>query len=124
LDSIKEAKAESERELKKKAEDSAKEIANLSTEIEGLKVKVKQFGDYDEIKRELEIMKVCLGVVNRDVIDTRKVLNRSSLSSPALTSMSTMMSTSPILTLKLQTNRNPAHWKTFLLPKTNDCSMK
>ena len=58
LDSIKEAKAESERELKKKAEDSTKEINNLSTEIEGLKAKVKQFGDYDEIKRELEIMKV------------------------------------------------------------------
>ena len=58
LDSIKEAKAGSERELKKKAEDSTKEINNLSAEIEGLKAKVKQFGDYDEIKRELGIMKV------------------------------------------------------------------
>jgi hypothetical protein len=28
------------------------------TEIESLKARVKQFGDYDEIKRELEIMKV------------------------------------------------------------------
>lgn len=27
-------------------------------EIESLRSKVKQFGDYDEIKRELEIMKV------------------------------------------------------------------
>jgi homeobox protein cut-like len=29
-----------------------------ASEIETLRSKVKQFGDYDEIKRELEIMKV------------------------------------------------------------------
>jgi len=38
-----------------------------ASEIETLRSKVKQFGDYDEMKRELEIMKVscpglaCLG---------------------------------------------------------------
>ena len=58
LDSIKEAKAESEREGKKRADEAAKEISAQATEIENLKSKVKQFGDYDEIKRELEIMKV------------------------------------------------------------------
>lgn len=34
-----------------------------ATEIESLRSKVKQFGDYDEIKRELEIMKVNLCMV-------------------------------------------------------------
>ena len=29
-----------------------------TTEIEGLKAKAKQYVDYDDIKRELEIMKV------------------------------------------------------------------
>jgi hypothetical protein len=33
-------------------------VDGQSTEIEGLKSRVKQYGDYDEIKRELEIMKV------------------------------------------------------------------
>lgn len=63
LDSMKEAKAESERELKKKVGDSGKENSSLTTEIEVLKSKVKQFGDYDEIKRELEIMKASLASV-------------------------------------------------------------
>ncbi len=58
LDSLKEAKAESERTEKKRAEESAKEIVTQSAEIESLRSKVKQFADYDEIKRELEIMKV------------------------------------------------------------------
>jgi homeobox protein cut-like len=58
LDSLKESKAEVEQSAKKRSEESAKEIATQSAEIESLKSKVKQFGDYDEIKRELEIMKV------------------------------------------------------------------
>jgi homeobox protein cut-like len=58
LDSLKEAKAEQERESSKKAEEATKEISTLTAEIDGLKSRVKQFGDYDEIKRELEIMKV------------------------------------------------------------------
>lgn len=58
LDSLKEAKADQERESSKKAEDATKEISTLTAEIDGLKSRVKQFGDYDEIKRELEIMKV------------------------------------------------------------------
>ncbi|RSH91821.1 hypothetical protein EHS25_009191 [Saitozyma podzolica] len=57
LDQAKEAKAEVERTQRKKAEDAAKEIASQVAEIETLKSKVKQYSDYDEIKRELEIMK-------------------------------------------------------------------
>ncbi|KAK8853171.1 hypothetical protein IAR55_003872 [Kwoniella newhampshirensis] len=57
LDSVKEAKADSERVAKKQVEDAAKELAAQSVEIESLKSKVKQYSDYDEIKRELEIMK-------------------------------------------------------------------
>ncbi|KAK1922128.1 CASP C terminal-domain-containing protein [Papiliotrema laurentii] len=57
LETLKESKAESERAEKKRAEEQAKEIATQAAEIESLKAKVKQFGDYDEIKRELEIMK-------------------------------------------------------------------
>jgi homeobox protein cut-like len=37
---------------------SVTDIVFQSAEIDGLKARVKQFGDYDEIKRELEIMKV------------------------------------------------------------------
>jgi homeobox protein cut-like len=67
----------------KKAEDVSKEIQNKvgcfcfclavrlendslgcgfitqAVEIEQLKLRLKQYGDYDEIKRELEIMKAC-----------------------------------------------------------------
>ncbi|WVQ84708.1 hypothetical protein IAT38_006864 [Cryptococcus sp. DSM 104549] len=57
LDSVKEAKAESERLAKKHAEEAAREIASQGAEIESLKAKVKQYADYDEVKRELEIMK-------------------------------------------------------------------
>jgi homeobox protein cut-like len=73
LDQLKEAKSESERVLQRKVDEAVKDAAtqvicssNLdlssaydqATEIESLRGKVKQFGDYDEIKRELEIMKV------------------------------------------------------------------
>ncbi|WWC64644.1 uncharacterized protein I303_107255 [Kwoniella dejecticola CBS 10117] len=57
LDQIKEQKAESDRIAKKKEDELAKEVASQTTEIQSLKTKVKQYSDYDEIKRELEIMK-------------------------------------------------------------------
>lgn len=41
----------------KKILDIAKELQKKVAEIEQLKQRLKQFGDYDEIKRELEIMK-------------------------------------------------------------------
>lgn len=58
LDQVKETKAETERAENKRAEDAARESANQAAEINSLRTKVKQFSDYDEIKRELEIMKV------------------------------------------------------------------
>ncbi|KAI0733144.1 CASP C terminal-domain-containing protein [Fomitopsis betulina] len=41
----------------KKAEDAARELQKKSAEIDQLRAKLKQYGDYDELKRELEIMK-------------------------------------------------------------------
>ena len=67
LETLKESKAESERAEKKRAEEQAKEIATQAAEIESLKAKVKQFGDYDEIKRELEIMKVSARVQGKSL---------------------------------------------------------
>ncbi|WOO82006.1 Protein CASP [Vanrija pseudolonga] len=57
LDQSKEAKAEVERGEKRRLDDAARESAQQATEIENLRTKVKQYSDYDEIKRELEIMK-------------------------------------------------------------------
>ncbi|WWC71958.1 uncharacterized protein I206_105917 [Kwoniella pini CBS 10737] len=57
LDEIKERNAESQKAAKKKEDELVKEVASQNTEIHGLKTKVKQYSDYDEIKRELEIMK-------------------------------------------------------------------
>ncbi|KAG9027267.1 hypothetical protein FRB95_007950 [Tulasnella sp. JGI-2019a] len=42
---------------RKKTEEAAKELSLKATEIEALKQRIKQYSDYDEIKRELGIMK-------------------------------------------------------------------
>lgn len=60
LDQAKEGRAEAERAEKRRAEEAARELANQTAEIENLRSKAKQYSDYDEIKRELEIMKVSL----------------------------------------------------------------
>ncbi|ORX40652.1 CASP C terminal-domain-containing protein [Kockovaella imperatae] len=57
LDQAQDAKAEAERNVEKRSEQTAKDLAAQASEIETLRSKVKQFADYDEIKRELEIMK-------------------------------------------------------------------
>ncbi|KAG8863525.1 hypothetical protein FRB96_008265 [Tulasnella sp. 330] len=43
--------------VRKKTEEAAKELALKTAEIETLKQRIKQYSDYDEIKRELDIMK-------------------------------------------------------------------
>lgn len=58
MEAAKDAKADVEKNEKKRIDDAAREIANQAAEIENLRTKVKQYGDYDELKRELEIMKV------------------------------------------------------------------
>lgn len=58
LEAAKDAKVDVERSEKKRVDDAAREIATQATEIENLRAKVKQYSDYDELKRELEIMKV------------------------------------------------------------------
>ncbi|ODO05678.1 hypothetical protein I350_04738 [Cryptococcus amylolentus CBS 6273] len=57
LDSAKDAKAQAEKRAKKQAEDAQAVIDAQKGEIEGLKERLKGYADYDEVKRELEIMK-------------------------------------------------------------------
>ncbi|WVO21140.1 uncharacterized protein IAS62_002445 [Cryptococcus decagattii] len=57
LDAANDAKTEADHQFKKQAEESAKEISARTAEVDGLKAKMKEMADYDEIKRELEIMK-------------------------------------------------------------------
>ena len=45
-------------DIYKRSRDNSSRGSLQSTEIDHLKQKVKQYGDYDEVKRELEIMKV------------------------------------------------------------------
>lgn len=53
------AAADAERiEAAKKDEELSKERTARMEEVEELRQKMKQFADYDELKRELEIMKV------------------------------------------------------------------
>jgi len=46
-----------EQTLKKKSEEYTREVHGLSAEVDHLKQRLKQYSDYDEVKRELEIMK-------------------------------------------------------------------
>ncbi|KAJ7287847.1 CASP C terminal-domain-containing protein [Mycena rebaudengoi] len=57
LESQKQAALETELIGSKKAEEFSKDIQKKTAEIDQLKQRLKQYGDYDEIKRELEIMK-------------------------------------------------------------------
>jgi homeobox protein cut-like len=50
----------------KRIEALEKDQAEKDKEIESCKERLKQFGDYDELRRELEIMKV--GLVSRPII--------------------------------------------------------
>jgi len=58
LETEKSSRKEGERTTKKRIEELGKEVAAKTVEIEGLKAKAKQYVDYDDVKRELEIMKV------------------------------------------------------------------
>ncbi|EPT04993.1 hypothetical protein FOMPIDRAFT_1156498 [Fomitopsis schrenkii] len=57
LDAQKLATADATAAASKKAEDAARELQKRSAEIDQLRAKLKQYSDYDELKRELEIMK-------------------------------------------------------------------
>ncbi|KAH9949595.1 CASP C terminal-domain-containing protein [Amylocystis lapponica] len=57
LDAQKAATADAQGAAAKKIEEAAKELQRKSGEVEQLRQKLRQYGDYDEIKRELEIMK-------------------------------------------------------------------
>ncbi|KAM5530766.1 hypothetical protein V8D89_015573 [Ganoderma adspersum] len=57
LESHKAAAEDSQAVASKKVDELAREVQKRATESEQLKAKVKQYADYDEIKRELEIMK-------------------------------------------------------------------
>uniref|UniRef100_D8Q8Q9 Protein CASP n=2 Tax=Schizophyllum commune (strain H4-8 / FGSC 9210) TaxID=578458 RepID=D8Q8Q9_SCHCM len=57
LDSYKTKLEAAETQLRKKDEEYTKELARRTAEIDQIRHKLKQYADYDEIKRELEIMK-------------------------------------------------------------------
>ncbi|KAF4567546.1 hypothetical protein EYR40_006547 [Pleurotus pulmonarius] len=57
LETQKAQQAETDLASSKKLEEATKEIQRKTSEIEQLKLRLKQYADYDEIKRELEIMK-------------------------------------------------------------------
>ncbi|KAJ6594099.1 CASP C terminal-domain-containing protein [Mycena capillaripes] len=57
LEAQKQAASDTELTGQKKMEELSRDIKTKSTEIDQLKQRLKQYGDYDEIKRELEIMK-------------------------------------------------------------------
>ncbi|KAJ7346876.1 CASP C terminal-domain-containing protein [Mycena albidolilacea] len=57
LEVQKQAASDAEHSGQKKIEELSRDIQTKFTEIEQLKQRLKQYGDYDEIKRELEIMK-------------------------------------------------------------------
>lgn len=49
--------------MTRKVEELSKERDARTAEVDELKQRMKQFADYDEVKRELEIMKVRLGIL-------------------------------------------------------------
>ncbi|KAJ7680560.1 CASP C terminal-domain-containing protein [Mycena polygramma] len=57
LEAQKQTASEAELNGQKRIEELLRDIQTKSTEIDQLKQRLKQYGDYDEIKRELEIMK-------------------------------------------------------------------
>ncbi|KAI0082064.1 hypothetical protein K474DRAFT_1655999 [Panus rudis PR-1116 ss-1] len=57
LDAQKAAAEQAQSQASKQLEESSRELQRRAAEIEQLRQKLKQFSDYDEIKRELEIMK-------------------------------------------------------------------
>ncbi|KAG5654395.1 hypothetical protein H0H81_003219 [Sphagnurus paluster] len=60
LDAQKDLTSELEAAATKKIDELSKEIQKKAAEVEQLKQKMKQYNDYDEIKRELEIMKLMI----------------------------------------------------------------
>ncbi|KAI1794075.1 CASP C terminal-domain-containing protein [Ganoderma leucocontextum] len=57
LEAHKAAAEEAQTVASKKVEEFGREVQKKTAEVDQLKAKVKQYADYDEIKRELEIMK-------------------------------------------------------------------
>jgi homeobox protein cut-like len=114
LDQVKETKAESERAQQKKIDEMSRDVSTRSAEVDNLRAKVKQYSDYDELKRELEIMKV---------LNVSKLIN--SLSNFLEQILRTVMMTfsPPALNHSCQiinlVNRSKISWS----PKTAACSM-
>ncbi|CAL1706846.1 unnamed protein product [Somion occarium] len=57
LDAQKAATADAQAKAARQLEESAKELQKKTVEVDQIRQKLKQYSDYDEIKRELEIMK-------------------------------------------------------------------
>lgn len=57
LDAQKKATGEAQAAAAKKVDELGREVQKKAAEVDQLKSKLRQYTDYDEIKRELEIMK-------------------------------------------------------------------
>lgn len=58
LEQVKSEREQARIAAEKQRETAEKETSKMTTELETARSKVKLYADYDEIKRELEIMKV------------------------------------------------------------------
>lgn len=58
LEVQKAATVEAQTAAAKQVEEASRELQKKSTEADQLRQKLRQYSDYDEVKRELEIMKV------------------------------------------------------------------
>lgn len=65
LDTQKESSEKEREEMRRKVDELLREKAAKETEVDGYKERLKQYADYDEVKRELEIMKVCFFLLPR-----------------------------------------------------------
>ena len=59
LEGQKATAVEAERKKERRVDDLKEEVRRRGVEVDGLKKKLDELSDYDEIKRELDIMKVC-----------------------------------------------------------------
>jgi len=99
-----------------------------ANEAEQLRSKLKQLSDYDEMKRELEIMKVCFGSFSMPLFGID--LSYSMSSSPGLTPTTTRI-LFPMEVIKhgifqaqilaRSTREKVNRWKHCWLPRTKGC---
>lgn len=90
-----------------------RELASLRTDRETLKKKIDKMVDYDEVKQELEMLKVCISCVPITLI---------TLTLSSLLNLQPAMQMTPILKSppSPKAPAMPNHWRNFSLPATRN----